>query len=68
MDDIVLKLQEVVAHQQQDLARMSDELYAQQQEINRMAKLLRALQAHVLQQGADGAGGDASQEPPPPHY
>ncbi|MBM3617123.1 MAG: SlyX family protein [Alphaproteobacteria bacterium] len=71
MEKDIQTLQELVAHQQEDISRLSDELYIQQQEIVKLQTLVKAVQKQLeqaLAEAAVGAGGDNSPEPPPPHY
>lgn len=71
MEKDIQTLQEMVVHQQEDISRLSDELYTQQQEITHLRTLVKALQKQMeqtLAEAAVGAGGDNSPEPPPPHY
>jgi uncharacterized coiled-coil protein SlyX len=68
MDDIIIKLQEVLSHQGEDILRMSDELYTQQREIIALREQLAKLQTKF------DAAVNADHDPirldndKPPHY
>lgn len=64
MEDDIRKLQETVMHQQEEISRLSDELYLQQKLLGDLRLLLRSLQSRVEELGDTSAG----KEPPPPHY
>lgn len=59
-----MQLQEAVMHQQEEILRLSEELYAQQKAMDEMRQMLQALKAknEALENTASG------DEPPPPHY
>lgn len=61
----MIELQEMLAHQQLDLSRMSDELYAQQKEIAELKANMKRLHEQLAQVG--GHEGNGANEPPP-HY
>jgi uncharacterized coiled-coil protein SlyX len=67
MDDIIIKLQEVISHQGEDILRLSDELYAQQREIislrDELAKLQAKFEAANTSEGTIRLDNDK-----PPHY
>lgn len=66
MEDAIIKLQEIVSHQQEELARLSEELYIQQREIAELRLLCRNLKTRLEQ--AEAALPAQGPEPPPPHY
>jgi SlyX protein len=68
MQDDIIKLQEIISHQQEELARMSDEIYAQQKEIAELQRLFNKLKLQMEQAIAEAATGDIGPERPPPHY
>lgn len=49
MDEEIVKLQEIISHQGEDLARLSEEYYMQQKEIgqlrNKIDRILAAIEA-----------------------
>ena len=61
-------LQELIAHLQVEIATLNDELYAQQQDVERMKVEIRHLNSKIqsLQEG-DGIL-NADEDTPPPHY
>lgn len=61
-----MKLQETVSHQQEELSRLSDELYWQQKIIAELQQTIKAMQSRVSEIGESMQ--DAGDEPPPPHY
>lgn len=69
MDDTIIKLQEAISHQGEDISHMSDVLYAQQKEIENLRqqviKLAQKLES-IRNDSADTQNIGA--EPPPPHY
>jgi len=69
MDELMIKLQTIIGHQDEDIANLSKELYTQQQELNKlkqqMALLLERFRA-LLDAGDNTQ--DKTPEPPPPHY
>lgn len=69
MDDIIIKLQTIVGHQDEDIANLSKELYTQQQEIHKLKQQMSALIDRVrsLLDATQGSS-DKTPEPPPPHY
>ena len=64
----IQNLQEMIAHLQAEMSSLHDELYAQQQDINRMTVEIRHLNDKLksLHQG-DGIINPAD-DTPPPHY
>lgn len=69
MTDGTLRLQEAMAHLQQDISRLSDELYTQQREIVELRGYIKLLESRLEQAVLDAAGASKhEQEPPPPHY
>jgi len=69
MNDEIMALQEMVAHQSQDIAWLSDELHTQQKEIARLHQQLEALHAKLQAATEEGGGAQTPDRgPPPPHY
>lgn len=68
MEQDIIRLQEMMAHQQEELARLSEELYVQQKEILRLTRLCETLKHQLEHTAAEGADGNQTPEPPPPHY
>lgn len=67
MDNAIMKLQEIVSHQQEELSRLSDELYLQQKHIAELQEALRGMRRR-MQEISESQAGDNTPEPPPPHY
>lgn len=69
MEEMIIKLQTIVGHQDEDIANLSKELYTQQQEIHKLKQQMAALLDRVrsLIDAAESAQ-DKLPEPPPPHY
>lgn len=67
MEDRLIALQEMFAHQARDMQALSDEVYMQQKEIALLHKQLKQLQ-HKIASHEDGAAQPAVQEMPLPHY
>ena len=63
----MIALQEMLAHQQLELKKMSDEIYSQQKEIMELKRQLKRLGEQVEQNAPDD-GSQGGYEPPPPHY
>lgn len=68
MDDTLIKLQELVEYQREDIASLSAELYIQQKEVAKLKKQM--LKLHDKIQGIENnrSAAGSSDEPPPPHY
>lgn len=66
MEDDIIKLQEIVSHQQEELARLSEELYVQQREIAELRLLCGNLKTRLEQ--TEAAQPVQGPEPRPPHY
>ncbi|MBL0320412.1 MAG: SlyX family protein [Alphaproteobacteria bacterium] len=69
MQALIIQLQEMLAHQSEDISRLSDELHIQQKEIAKLTMKVMQLQTKLdaaLQDPAHGPSGE--KEPPPPHY
>lgn len=64
----IIKLQEIVSHQQEELARLSDEIFVQQKEIAELRRLFHKLKTQQEQASADAAHPERGPERPPPHY
>jgi len=69
MENSIIILQEMVSHQGEDIARLSEELYTQQQELAALREQIAKINIK-LQAVGEGAPAFAplDQEPPPPHY
>lgn len=69
MENDIVALQEIVSHQQEEIARISDELYTQQREITALRNELASLRAVLKASAGDGFQiRSPDQETPPPHY
>lgn len=68
MEETIIKLQELIEHQREDIANLSHELYTQQKEVALLKKHL--LKLHDKMQSIENNRGaaNAGDEPPPPHY
>lgn len=66
MEDDIRKLQETVSHQQDEITRLSDELYLQQRLINELRAMLGAVKSQVEEIGDSLSDNGADR--PPPHY
>ena len=69
MDEMIIKLQTIVGHQEEDIANLSQELYTQQQEVHKLKQQMAVLieRYRSFMDAADGTQ-DKTPEPPPPHY
>ena len=63
----MIELQEMLAHAQADIAKMSEEMYVQQKEIAELQRQVRRLKDQLVQV-SEGQESDGTPEPPPPHY
>jgi len=68
MEDEVIKLQEIIAHQGEDIEKMSHELYVQQKEIMQIKESLKKLESKIKGMGSDSGIRSLEEETPPPHY
>jgi len=66
-EDRVTELETRVAHQDQAILELSDEIYRQQQQITRLEDQCRALLARLESLDAAGPSGNPADEVPP-HY
>lgn len=67
MDDTLIKMQEIISDQGEDIAKLSQELYVQQRLIQNLRQELKELQDKFV--AAQEKDEDiALPEPPPPHY
>lgn len=69
MEKALITLQEIVSHQEEEIARLSAELYAQQRDVMLLKAEVASLQAMVktaMLQESPLRPHD--QETPPPHY
>ena len=70
MEKALITLQELVSHQSEDIARLSDELYAQQKEVARLKNDLTQLKSDIAN-SKDRADAESETSPDnqrPPHY
>ncbi len=65
---MITKLQEIVAHQSEDISRLSDELYAQQKEIAELYRQIASLKVKLQSAIEDSGVKPIEDEAPPPHY
>lgn len=65
---MLIKMQEMLMHQGDEIQRLSDEMYVQQKEIASLRSQLAQMQsvATVTPDGVDSR--ELGPEPPPPHY
>ena len=68
MEDEIIRLQEMVAHQSSDIEKLSAELYIQQKEIVGLKDKLTKLENKIKEQGEDSNIRSLDEETPPPHY
>jgi len=69
MEEDLITLQEMAAHQQEEIARLSEELYIQQKEITALRTELASLRTMVKAAFGEGFHLRSQQEEtPPPHY
>lgn len=69
MEKEIIKLQETVAHQGNEISELSDELYNQHKELNAIKDYLKVLEAK-LQSALDSDSNinRPQDDAPPPHY
>ena len=68
MDDEIIKLQEIVAHQGSDIEKISKELYLQQKEVYKLQEKVRKLEDKIKNINNDSGIRELEDETPPPHY
>lgn len=69
MNNDIVTLQEITTYQQEEITRLSDELYTQQKEINALRAELASLRAMLKASAGDGFQiRSQAEETPPPHY
>ena len=68
MDEKFIKLEENMAFLQDEMSKMSHEVYAQQKEIVRLALGVEALKSHLENMQPDSGILPPSEDVPPPHY
>ena len=68
MEDIIIKLQEALFHQGEDIARLSEELYAQQKELAMLNFKVEKLTEKLKNISEDSGIRKQDEETPPPHY
>ena len=67
MDDSIIELQTIVAHQAEEIANLSQEMYAQQKELMKLKQQM-AMLLDRFRSLAEAGAQDKTPEPPPPHY
>lgn len=65
MQDDIIKLQEMVSYQQEEISRLSDELFRQQRLMDELRGKLAAFQSQLEEIGESLNPAD---DRPPPHY
>lgn len=68
MDNKTKKLEELIAILQSELSQMSDELYAQQKDIEQLRIEIRNLKSKLQNVPTDSGILTADEDTPPPHY
>ena len=68
MDSKTKKLEELIAILQSELSQMSDELYAQQKDIEQLRIEIRNLKSKLQNVATDSGILTADEDTPPPHY
>ena len=68
MDSKIRKLEELTAILQAELSQMSDELYAQQKDIEQLRIELGNLKSKLQNVATDSGILTADEDTPPPHY
>ncbi|MDA0782712.1 MAG: SlyX family protein [Rickettsiales bacterium] len=68
MEDEIIELQEMAAHQASDIEKLSVEIYIQQKEINMLKEKLQKLESKIKEHGGDSGIRSIDEESPPPHY
>lgn len=68
MEKDLIALQELVSHQSEDIARLSDELYAQQKEISQLKYDLAQLKTEISSAKEQPESDNSSDAQRPPHY
>ena len=67
LEDRIIELEARLEFQDETIARLNDELVAQQQRVFELGKVLALLQNQIQDSQID-AQIDPEDEPPPPHY
>ena len=68
MNEAIIKLQEIISHQSEDIARLSDEMYTQQKELAELNARLTKITAKLESMQEIDNIRTPEQESPPPHY
>lgn len=68
MEQDIIILQELCAHQGQAMRDMSDEIFAQQKQIMALERKVALLIEHVKKQSYEGGGMRDTTHDVPPHY
>lgn len=69
MNRELITLQEIVSHQQEEITRLSDELYAQQRDTAALRAEIATLRAMLKASAGDSFQiRSQAEETPPPHY
>jgi uncharacterized coiled-coil protein SlyX len=67
-DDAIIQLQEIYSYHEKDIADLSDALYTQQQEIQKLQKQVEQLQKQLKAALNASNIRHPDDEVPPPHY
>jgi uncharacterized coiled-coil protein SlyX len=69
MKDRIIRLEEMISLQKEDMLSMSKELYAQHKQIVQLQEQLSFLRLHMKEMSSDqNSIRRADEETPPPHY
>lgn len=68
MDDKIKQIEEQTAILQAELSQMSDELYAQQRDIEQLRNEIKNLKSKLQNVSTDSGMLTADEDIPPPHY
>ncbi len=68
MNDAIITLQEQIEYQREDIAKLSEELYAQQREVTQLKLLVLKLNDKIQSLESSRSDAGMGDEPPPPHY
>ena len=68
MDDKIKQIEEQTAILQAELSQMSDELYAQQRDIEQLRNEIKNLKSKLQNVSTDSGILTANEDIPPPHY
>lgn len=65
---MIITLQERIAYQDEEITRLSDELYAQQKDMADLRRELKNIASKIDQGESESNIRPVSEETPPPHY